>query len=126
MPMKKAATVGEYLRAVPPKPRAILEKVRKAIHAAAPGSVEVISYGILGFKHRGRMLVYLAAFKNHCSFYPASKALLAAFRNELEGFEASGKGTLRFTVDNPLPVGLVKKLVKWRIQESEAKAAKTG
>ena len=72
--MKKAATVAEYLRAVPPKQRAALQKVRKAIHAAAPGSVEAISYGIPAFKYRGRMLIYFAAFKNHNSVYPASKA----------------------------------------------------
>lgn len=125
--MKKAATIREYLRAVPPKQRAALEKVRKAIHAAAPGSVELISYGMPAFKYRGRMLVYFAAFKNHCSFFPASNSLLAAHRSELKDFEASGKGTLRFTAEKPLPATLVKKLVKWRIKENEAKwPAKTG
>jgi uncharacterized protein YdhG (YjbR/CyaY superfamily) len=119
--MKKAATVGEYLRAVPPKQRAALEKVRKAIHAAAPGSVEVISYGMPAFKYRGRMLVYFAAFKDHCSFFPASGGLLAAHRSELKDFEASGKGTLRFTPEKPLPAALLKKLVKWRIKENEAR-----
>lgn len=125
--MKKAATVGEYLRAVPPKQRAALEKVRKAIHAAAPGSVEVISYGIPAIKYRGRMLLYFAAFKQHNSIYPASKGLVAAHRSELADYYTSGKGTLRFAAEKPLPATLVKKLVKYRIKENEAKwPAKTG
>ena len=124
--MKKAATVGEYLRAVPPKQRAALEKMRKAIHAAAPGSVELISYGIPAFKYQGRTLVYIAAFKQHNSFFPASKGLVAAHRRELANYYTSGKGTLRFEAEKPLPAALVKKLVKWRIKENEAKAAKSG
>ncbi len=125
--MKKAATFSEYLRGVPPNQRAVLEKMRKTIHVAAPGSVEVISYGMPAFKYRGRMLVYFAAFKNHCSFFPASSSLLAAHRSELKDFEASGKGTLRFTAEKPLPAALLKKLVKWRIKENEAKRpAKSG
>lgn len=120
--MKKAATVTEYLRAVPAKPRAVLQKLRKTIKAAAPGAVEVISYGMPAFK-QGRMLVYYAAFKDHCSLYPASKAVIAAHKSELKGYESSGKGTIRFTVDKPLPATLVKKLVKARIKENEARSA---
>lgn len=119
--MKKAATISQYLRAVPAKQRAALEKVRKAIHAAAPGSVEVISYAIPAFKYRGRMLIYFAAFKNHNSLFPAGKAFVAAHRKDLEGYYTSGKGTLRFDAEKPLPAALVKKLVKWRIKENEAK-----
>jgi uncharacterized protein YdhG (YjbR/CyaY superfamily) len=126
MPSKKAATVGEYLRAVPAKQRAALEKVRKAIHAAAPGSIEAISYAIPAFKYRGRWLVYFAAFKNHNSLFPASKGFVTAYRKDLEGYYTSGKGTLRFEAEKPLPAALVKKLVKWRIKENEARAAKTG
>ena len=117
--MKKAATISEYLRAVPPKQRAALEKMRKAIHAAAPGSVEVISYGMPAFKYRGRMLVYIAAFKQHNSFFPASKGLVAAHRSELADYYTSGKGTLRFAAEKPLPAGLVKKLVKARMTEND-------
>lgn len=119
--MKKATTVTEYLRTVAARQRATLQKVRKAIHAAAPGSVEVISYGIPAFKYRGRMLIYFAAFKKHNSLFPASKGFVAAHRSELEGYYTSGKGTLRFAAEKPLPTPLLKKLVKWRIKENEAK-----
>ena len=118
--MKKAATVTEYLRAVPAKPRAALQRLRKTIKAAAPGAEEVISYGMPAFRHRGRMLVSYAAFKNHLSFFPGSTAVRAARQGKLMGFETS-KGTIRFTVDKPLPATLVKRLVKARIKENAAK-----
>jgi uncharacterized protein YdhG (YjbR/CyaY superfamily) len=121
MRMNKAATIAQYLRSVPAKQRAALQKVRKAIHAAAPGSVETISYGIPAFKHRGRMLIYFAAFKQHNSLFPATKGFVAAHRKELEGYYTSGKGTLRFDAEKPLPAALLKKLVKWRIQENAAR-----
>lgn len=126
MRMNKAATVAEYLRAIPAKQRAALQKVRKAIHAAAPGSVEAISYGMPAFKHQGRMLIYLAAFKQHNSVFPATRGFVAAHRKELEGYYTSGKGTLRFDAEKPLPAALLKKLVKWRIKENAAMAARTG
>jgi uncharacterized protein YdhG (YjbR/CyaY superfamily) len=118
--MKKFATVTEYLRAVPAKPRAALQKLRKTIKAAAPGAVEVISYGIPTFKRQGRMLVSYAAFTNHCSFFPASYAVMATHKNELKGYETS-KGTIRFAADKPLPGSLVRKMVKARIREHRAK-----
>lgn len=116
--MKKAATVGEYLRAVPAKQRAALQKVRKVIHAAAPGSVEAISYGIPAVRHRGRTLLYFAAFKQHNSVYPVGSSFISAHRSQLEGYYTSGKGTLRFPAEKPLPAALLKKLVKWRIKEN--------
>jgi len=118
--MKKAATVTEYLRGVPPKPRATLQKLRKTIKAAAPGSVEVISYGIPTFRHGGRMLVSYAAFKNHLSFFPGSTAVRAAEQGRLMGYETS-KGTIRFPMDKPLPAALVTRLVKARMRENAAR-----
>lgn len=121
MRMNQAASVAEYLRAVPPKQRAALQQLRKTIKAAAPGAEEVISYGMPGYKYRGRALVYFAAFKNHMSFFPASNKVIAAHRDLLEGYGSSGKGTIQFTVDQPLPATLVKKMVKARLKENEAK-----
>jgi uncharacterized protein YdhG (YjbR/CyaY superfamily) len=118
--MKKWATVTEYLRAVPAKPRAALQNLRKTIKAAAPGAVEVISYQMPAFKYQGRVLVFYAAFKDHCSFFPASMAVIAAHKDELKGY-ARSKGTIRFAADKPLPATLVKKLVKARIRENEAR-----
>ncbi|HMH81844.1 MAG TPA: DUF1801 domain-containing protein [Gemmatimonadales bacterium] len=115
--MKTFASVAAYLKAVPPAPRAALQKMRKTIKAAAPEATEVISYGIPSFKHHG-YLVGFAAFKNHCSFFPGTA--LDAFKRELASYETS-KGTIRFTVDKPLPAALVRKLVKARVAQNEAR-----
>jgi len=118
-------TVTEYLRAVPAKPRAALQKIRRTIKAAAPGAVEVISYGIPTFKYQGRMLVSYAAFKDHCSFFPASYAVIAACKKDLRPYETS-KGTIRFVPERPLSTALVRKMVRARVRENEARAAGRG
>ena len=122
--MKRTAArdVDEYLAGVSNEARAALEKLRKTIKAAAPKAVEVISYQIPAYKYRGKRLVYFAAFTHHCSLYPASMAVIEEFKVELKPFYAQ-KGTIRFTADKPLPAALVRKIVKARIAEIEAKAA---
>ena len=118
--MKKGpATVDEYMEALPEKERAVLGDLRKTIRAAAPKADEQISYGMPGYKYHG-MLVYFSAFKNHCSFFPGS-SMLEVFGKEVEKYKTS-KGTLQFTVDKPLPASLVKKIVKERMKQNEAKA----
>ena len=113
----KPRTIDEYLARANPEQRAVLEKLRQTIHAVAPDAVEGISYGLAGFKLNGRPLVYFGAWEHHCAFYPASSALTKAFQGQFKGFETS-KGTIRFTPDKPLPMALVKKLVKARIAEN--------
>lgn len=119
---QSASEVEKYLAKVPSEPRATLEKLRKTIKAAAPKAVEVISYGIPTFKLNGRMLVSYAAFKEHCSFFPGS-APIKAHEAELKSYVTS-KGTIRFPISKPLSAALVKKLVKTRIEENEARAKK--
>ena len=119
---RSASEVEDYLAKVPSEPRATLEKLRKTIKAAAPKAVEVISYGIPTFKLNGRMLVSYAAFKEHCSFFPGS-APIKAHEDELKSYQIS-KGTIRFPTSKPLPAALVKKLVKTRIEENEARVGK--
>src|SRR2546426_11712234 len=116
--MKKPSSVAAYLRAVPPAPRAALQKLRKTIKAAAPEATEVISYGIPMFKHHG-MLVGYAAFKDHCSLF-MSTSLTKALKKDLASYDTS-KGTIRFAPDKPLPAALVRKLVKVRIAQNERK-----
>jgi uncharacterized protein YdhG (YjbR/CyaY superfamily) len=111
--------VAAYLRSVPPAPRAALQKLRKTIKAAAPEATEVISYGIPAFKHHG-MLVYYAAFKDHCSLFGVGAALMKTHQKALARYRIS-KGTLQFTVDMPLPTALVRKLVKARVAQNEAR-----
>ena len=114
------ATVDEYLAAVPKEARATLEKIRKAIKAAAPRATEGISYQMPMYKQDG-MLVGFAAFKDHCSFFPGANPV-ATFKDELKAYKTS-KGTIRFPIGKPLPAALVKKLVKARVAENEKRAS---
>jgi len=121
----KSASISEvedYLADVSPEARATLEKLRQTIKAVAPNAVEVISYQVPTFKLDGRMLVSYAAFKNHCSFFPGA-APIKAHQDELKSYQTS-KGTIRFATGKPLPAALVKKLVRTRIKENEARAKK--
>lgn len=105
-------TFDGYLAALSVDKRAALERLRKAIRAAAPEAEECISYGVPAFRLNGRFLVALGAGAKHCSFYPGSA--VQAFGTHLKGYETS-KGTVRFQPGKPLPGSLVKKLVKARI-----------
>ncbi len=114
-----ARNVDEYLAGVPKEARATLEKLRKTIKAAAPMASEGISYQMPMYKHHG-MVVGFAAFKNHCSIFPGA-AVMDAYKEELKPYDTS-KGTIRFPANKPLPATLVKKLVRARIKENEARA----
>src|SRR2546422_6586481 len=116
--MKNPSSVDAYFRTIPRGARVALQKLRKTIRAAAPEATEVISYGMPCFKHHG-MLVGYAAFQNHCSLF-MSTALTKAYRKALASYETS-KGSIRFTVDKPLPALLVRRLVKARIAQNERK-----
>jgi uncharacterized protein YdhG (YjbR/CyaY superfamily) len=110
-------STDEYLARVSEPVRSTLSKIRATIRSVAPPeSTETISYGIPAFKYKG-MLVWFAAFSKHCSLFPGS-SVIEAFKDELKGFSIS-KGTIQFSTDKPLPVALVKKLVKARIAENE-------
>jgi uncharacterized protein YdhG (YjbR/CyaY superfamily) len=115
--------VEAYLAAVQEDQRAALERLRATIRAAAPEATEAMSYGMPAFKHRGRPLVGYAAFKQHCSFFPMSSTTISRFEEELAGFETS-KGTIRFTLDRQLPKTLVRRIVKARLAEMEARGAR--
>lgn len=115
-------TVDEYLARVPPEFRTALQRLRKTIKAAAPDADEVMSYQMPAFRQSG-MLVYFAAFKDHCSFFVGSAAVRRQFSTELKSFKA-GKGTLHFTPDRPLPADLVIRIVKARVAENEARGKK--
>ncbi len=119
---KMARNVDEYLSRLPGVQRATLEKIRSTIKSVAPGAVEVISYGIPTFKLDGRMLVSYAAFTEHCSFFPGAYPI-DVHRDALKSHQTS-KGTIRFPSDKPLPVALVKKLVRARIEENKNRQRK--
>lgn len=111
------ASVEEYMAAIPPDYREALEKLRRQIRAAAPDATETISYQMPAFRDRDRLLVSYAAFKDHCSLFPMSGKVIADNEKELAPY-ATGKGTLQFHVDDPLPAGLVKKIVEARLAEN--------
>src|SRR3989304_2625508 len=119
--MAAPTTVEDYMAALPEESRAALERLREMIKAAAPEATETISYQMPAFKDHGRSLVAYAAFKDHCSLFPMSKAVIEARREELKPY-LTGKGTLRFQADKPLPApaALVRKLVKARLAENAA------
>jgi uncharacterized protein YdhG (YjbR/CyaY superfamily) len=98
-----------------------LQKLRRDIKSAAPEAAEGISYGMPAFKQDGP-LVYYAAFKDHCSFFPASMTVMRRYAAELKRYDTN-KGTIRFQAAKPLPATLVKRIVKTRIAENEARQA---
>jgi uncharacterized protein YdhG (YjbR/CyaY superfamily) len=112
----KPQTIDEYLTALADDQRAALEKLRKAIRAAAPEAEECISYQLAAFRQNG-MLVAFGATAHHCAFYLMSSSTVAAHQDELKNYDTS-KGTIRFQPDKPLPAALVRKLVKARIAEN--------
>ena len=113
----KPKTIDEYLAAVSADKRAALEKLRKTIKAAAPKAEECISYQIPAFRLDGRILVSFGAGANHCAFYPSSSTTVAAHQDDLKAYDTS-KGAIRFQAGKPLPVALVRKLVKARTAEN--------
>jgi uncharacterized protein YdhG (YjbR/CyaY superfamily) len=116
---KNPKNFDEYLAGVPEPARGMLNKMRAAIRSAVPReATETISYRMPAFKHGG-VLVWFAAFSNHCSLFPTA-SVVEAFKNELKGFSTS-KGTIQFPTDKPLPTALIKKLVRARVAQIESK-----
>lgn len=114
-------TVDDYLAAVPEPARSTLNKVRSTIRSVVPKEAEeVISYGIPAFKY-SKVLVWYAAFANHCSFFPTA-AVIAKFKDELKSYKIS-KGTIQFPTDKPIPAALLKKIVKERLADVDGKKA---
>ncbi|HSZ15918.1 MAG TPA: DUF1801 domain-containing protein [Terracidiphilus sp.] len=115
--------VEEYLAQVPEPAQSTLRKVRAAIQSAVPrDATEGISYRMPAFRYKGALVAY-AAFKKHCSFFPMQSSLLDAMKDELKAYRTA-KGTLQFALDKPLPVPLIKKMVKARVKENKARAAR--
>jgi uncharacterized protein YdhG (YjbR/CyaY superfamily) len=116
--MKKAReikTMDEYIAGFPKDVQVILQELRQAIKEAAPEAQEAFSYQMPAFKLNG-ILVWFAAHKSHIGFYPRVSAI-EAFKEELSDFEVS-KGTIKFPLNKPIPLDLVNKIVKFRVEEN--------
>ena len=117
----KCRSVDEYLSYYSEEVQEKLESLRSAIKKAAPKAMETISYNIPAYKQKN-VLVYFAAYKNHIGFYPTSSGT-RQFKDQLAKYKVS-KGAAQFPIDQPLPLGLIVKIVKFRVKEDNEKAAR--
>jgi uncharacterized protein YdhG (YjbR/CyaY superfamily) len=115
-----ARDIDEYIAGFPPDVQDILQKIRMTIRKAAPQAEETISYKIPTFNLKGHYLIYFAAYKKHIALYPAPIGV-PEFEEEIAPY-ASGKGTLQFPLDKPIPYKLITKIVKYRRKEDLARA----
>jgi uncharacterized protein YdhG (YjbR/CyaY superfamily) len=111
--------VDLYIAKYPDQEQNLLRQLRDIIHEEVPEVVETISWRMPTFNYLGN-LVFFAGYKNHIGFYPLPSGI-EAFKQELEGFHTT-KGTIQFSLDKPLPEDLVRKLIRFRVQENEKKA----
>ncbi len=121
MKSEQAKNIDEYIAAFPENVQELLQIMRATIQEAAPEATEAIAYAIPTFKQNGN-LVHFAGYKNHIGFYPAPMGI-EAFKEETAQYEA-GKGTLQFPIDKPLPLDLVTRIVKFRIEKNLEKGKK--
>jgi uncharacterized protein YdhG (YjbR/CyaY superfamily) len=112
-------SIDEYITTFPEDVQATLQELRATIKAAAPDATEKISYQMPTFYLKGN-LVHFAAFKNHIGFYPVPSAI-EAFQDELSVYKRS-KGAVQFPLDQPMPLDLISRLVKFRVEENLKKA----
>jgi uncharacterized protein YdhG (YjbR/CyaY superfamily) len=115
--------IEEYIAGFPPDVQEVLEEIRATIRHAAPGSEETISYQIPTFRLEGN-LVHFAAFKKHIGFFPAPTGI-DEFKGELSRYKG-GKGSVQFPLDKPMPLGLIRRIVEFRVKENLAKAEARG
>lgn len=110
--------IDKYVKNFSPEIRKLLSEFRQAIKQVAPQAEEAIKYGMPTFVLNGKNLVHFTAFKNHIGFYPLPVAI-KSFEKELSKFKTS-KGAIQFPLDKPLPISLIKKMVRWRVAENKA------
>ena len=112
-------SVNEYISAFPPAIRRRLKEMRQIVQQTAPMAIECISYGMPAYKYEG-VLLYFAGYERHTGLY-AMPSAQKAFADELKSYK-TGKGSVQFPHERPLPAGLIRKIIRFRIKENEAKA----
>ncbi|HAM99491.1 MAG TPA: hypothetical protein DCQ26_12860 [Marinilabiliales bacterium] len=111
--------VDTYISAFPPEVQALLEQVRATIKQNAPDAEEIISYQMPTYVYHGN-LVYFAGYKNHIGFYPVPSGI-EAFKKELSVYKGA-KGSVQFPLNQPMPLELIAKIVRFRVAENKKKA----
>jgi uncharacterized protein YdhG (YjbR/CyaY superfamily) len=111
-----ARPIDTYIAKFPPETQKVLKKLRALIRSTAPDVTEKISYGIPAFDLNGHYLIYLAGWKKHIALYPVTPGVAKAFKEEIEP-HWSGKGTLQFPLEQPMPMDLIRRIVKFRVKE---------
>jgi uncharacterized protein YdhG (YjbR/CyaY superfamily) len=119
--MAAYTTIDEYINTFPEAVRKILNQLRQTIHEAAPEAEETINYQMPTFTLHGN-LVHFAAFKNHIGFYPTPTGI-EAFQQDLAPYKGA-KGSVQFPIDQPLPLPLIRKMVKYRVKENLERSAR--
>ena len=117
-----AATIKEYIAEFPKDFQKVLNQEYKTVKQGAPKAEESIAYGMPAFKLNGKPLVYFAAFKEHIGFYPTPNGI-TAFKKEFAKYK-QGKGSVQFLLSEPMPFGLIEKIVKFRVGENLNKSKK--
>lgn len=116
MANKKPVSIDEYIAGFPGATQKVLEQIRSIIKDTVPDAEETISYAIPTFTRNKKYLVYFAGYKNHVSLYPAPTGN-AVFEKQIKPYR-SGKGTVQFPLDKPLPIDLIKRIVKYLVKEN--------
>ena len=111
----KPNNIDEYIAGFPKDVQKVMEEVRATIKKAAPGVEEKISYAMPAFTLNKKYLVYFSGFKNHIGLYPAPVGI-DEFQKDLSGYK-TGKGSVQFPLDKPMPLKLITKIVKFRMKQ---------
>lgn len=115
-----AERIESYLTGTAEPARTMLEEIREIVRANIPAeATEAFGYGMPGFRYKGRLLFY-GAFKNHCGFYPGSPPMMKALADDFHGYKTT-RGAVQFPLDKPVPAELVKKILRLRVAENEAR-----
>ncbi len=115
--MKSFESIGEYISTFPKATQKILEEIRQTIHQSAPEAVESIRYAMPTFRLLDTNLIHFAAFKNHIGLYPSPSGV-NAFKEVISKY-VHAKGSIQFPINEPIPLDLISKIVKFRVQEVE-------
>ena len=110
-------SIDEYIAACPPESQAYLRQIRKLIRTLVPDAKEKISYQMAAFERNGKNLIHFAGWKQHVSLYPVP-AGSGAFERQIAKY-AGGKGTLKFPLDEPLPIKLIERVVKLHLEANK-------